>query len=489
MNLLAKRGKWWLLAMLITVWGCKEDLGIEVEPGQGRTEGTSVELTLPVSNVFYDSVRTDKTGILLAGEYSDGEFGSLVGSSYFEYNFKSGLTSLSQAWIPKSLEDSEGNIINYADSLDDLTFDGALLRLRLNNVLASTNLVNNEFVVHTLLDSIYDKAVYLNTRSIETDEEIGREVVSLDLDMVDFQSDTLTVELDVTSTAIENVFKRLLNDGLSNRELGLKVSSDMSNSLWSFVAEDDTTELQITIRGNVYDTAGIATIRTDTTFTTVFSISGTRHFVNIQRERSGTPLEGLQHGDEFQLNEDEVVYFPLAGVLPAVEVSPYRDFAILEQTLIANLGEISISKNENSEYVPYVKQTRAYFGSSNEDKVHVNWPGALTNQGIFSTALLTDDSYAGSGSIALLAMANDTLEMSPLTLGFRGEFTAFWQNLHKNTIDEFLGVDEEDRRFPSSELTNLDRLVLYPSTTLDIGKSSIPSEGVNLKILYTKIKD
>lgn len=488
MNLLAKRGKWWLIAIVVIFWGCQEDLGIEVAPGQGRTQGTSVELTFPVSNVFYDSIRTDKTGVVLAGEYGDATFGNIKTESYFEYSFKGGLTNLDQVWILRTTEDNEGNSITYSDSLDDLDVDFATLRFRVNQILSQSSTPSQDLIVHTLTDSIYDRAVYLNTRSIETDVEIGRGTISTNLDEVQLLSDTVLAEVDISSREITAAYKNVVAEGVTNRELGLKISSENSNGIWSFLVNDDNTEIEITIRGNIYDTTGVASIKKDTTFTASFALSSTRHFTNVTRDRTGTPLENLQHGDEFQLNSNEAVYFPIAGVNPVISLQPFIDFAETEETFIANLGSVEIESVENQVGFPYVRQTRVFFGDRQDDKIKVNWPKALTSFGIFSTALLVDGSYAGSGGVVFYSMATDTLETSPVKIGFQGEFTAFWQNAYKAAIDNQNGVAQEDRAFPASEFANLENWVLNPSTTLDIGQNTIPNEGVTARIFYTRIK-
>lgn len=487
MNLLAKRGKWWLIAITVIFCGCKDDLGLEVPPGEETTESVFVELNLPITNVFIDSLRTDRAGQLIVGQYADPTYGSVTAESYFEFSFKEGISTDSLIWDLRTIQVNPDSTVTVGDSIADFTLSTATLRLRVNQLISGDNQIEQTLIAHDLADSIFSSGIYLSNRTLPVNDEIGRGSIFVPaIENFDVADDTVVVSIDVTSPEMTDAYA-LAADNIFSFKKGMKLSSEMSNGLWSFLVNDDTTELEFEIQANVYDTIGDASIRADTLLYARFRVSPSNHFINLSRDFTGTQFDGAVDGQEIDSDPTNVYYNSIAGIYPMVDLQPFLDFAQGEVQFLATLGQFELEGSVNGETIPGLGSTRFYFANENSGDFSVNWPGILTSS-IYSTVLLTDDSYQGSpASIQLMQL--DTLSLAPFTLGYIQDFTSFWQAMHQNTRDDLNGIAEEDRPFPNSFLTEVNKLLLHPGAGFNLGQGTLPKDGVTLRLFYTKLKD
>ena len=468
-----------VVAIAISFGGCREDLGVELPPDVQRTEIKVAEFTLPVTNVFFDSLRTDKEGVLIVGEYSDAVYGNIRGKGFTEFQYKDG-----------ELPTAEFLLIgrgDYSDSLTEFEFVGARIILDIDRVLTDDDFISQAIELHTLTDSIFTEGIYLSHRTIGESTLIGQGTIDLyNLSTVDFDSDDKVA----VSISLDEIFANSLYNSFEaeslGRPFGFSIAATSSNGIVSFDVASDTTELQLLIKGNFYNRETKQFLK-DTLFSAVnFRLSSANHFSNIEREKTGADFENVTDKTEVDLNPNYVYFNELAGVYPKIDLTPLIEFAETEEGVLINRGTLSIEDEAigNLATINLV----SYFFSTGDGIVNINWPNALRYPQFFGTLLQTDSRYLTSSSNSLGTSFHQRTELSESTstTGFTGANTIFWQYVYDNSVDDINGVSVTRRPTIRQYLYGVDDLVMTNPDRLSIGRSLIKKDGVKLKIYYTK---
>jgi hypothetical protein len=485
MNLLARKKEsgLLLLAGLMLVWGCKEDLGIELPPDIQRTEVSTIELTLPVSTVYFDSLRTDKQGYLIVGDFSDDIFGSVHAEAYTEFRYKSG-SKLETEHLFVRRDD-------YSDSIADIEFFGARLILDVDRVLTSDNFFQQNIEFHTLLDTIFNEGIYLADRSINTGDLIGSGAVNFsDLSDFDFNSNAyLPVIFDFSEEYSQFLLDEFQNNVSRIRTLGFRIRASSGNGISSFDLLSDTTEIKLLMKGNIYDTA-TQLIRKDTIFSIAsLGLSRVNHFSNIVRDRSGSLIQNAISGEAFEPSTELSYLNQISGVYSVLDLSPFIEFSEGTNGVLINKAILKIPVDPNNDYIPYIRHVN-YYLSRQSNPVVVNWPAYFRFPDYLSTILQNEQRYISpAAQPSGIEHEIDTLETAPVQIGFSGTSTLFWQYLYDNTIDDLNNIDVDKRPFVRQYLVNVKHLVMMNSRGISIGRSVIPKDGVKLKLYYTKPRE
>ncbi len=484
MNLLARKKEsgLLLLAGLMLVWGCKEDLGIELPPDIQRTQVSTIELTLPVTTVYFDSLRTDKEGILIVGQYSDTQYGSITAKGFTEYNFKVGAIPTTETFrfVDKG---------DYSDSLADYEFAGARLVMDIDRVLTDDGFFDQTLELRLLSDSIFSEGIYLSNRTVPEGDIIGGGAISLPhLASIKFDS-TARVPVSVLFTEeFSNFLKADFEDnGTTRRRFGFSINALSGNGLSAIDVNSDSTEIQLLYRGNLYDTA-TQSLKKDTTFAVVrFGLASSNHFTNVIRDRSGSLISGLTDGQAAEVSPDVALFNELAGVHTKIDLTPFLEFAETEPGLLVNRASLSIEVNSNDINIPNIQSTSYYF-PKNTDPVDINWPSIFQTPSFYRTVLQNDVRYLSPSSQQSNVIHRlDTLNSSPLS--YQGNPTIFWQYLYDNVVYDLDNVEIEDRPTIHQFLAEVKSLLMVNSTKLTLGRSAIKSDGVKLKLYYTKPRE
>jgi len=487
MNLLARKREvsWLLIAgFILLVWGCKEDLGIELDPDFQQTVVNDTTLTLPITTVYFDSLRTDKQGILLSGTFSDGVYGSITAKSFTEIQYKNGKYPEEEfIWITKK---------NFSDSLADLEFLGAKLVLDVDRVLTNDDYLNHTLELYELTDYIFSQGIYLSDRSIPEGELIGGGTISLpDLSDVDFDdTKAIRVTVDFTQEYSDALFLDYTTNGSSVDRYGFSIQSILSNGLVAFDLASDTTEIQLLMSGNLYDTATLA-IKKDTIVSVGnFRLAPTNHFTKIDRDRSGSTIAGLSDGDQVDLHPDYSYFNQLAGIHTRIDLTPFFEFVETEKDVVFNRVSMSIDVEPTQVNLPLMPAASYYFSKST-DPININWPGAVRYPAFFNTVLQQDNRYLTLSSTNLFSIVHelDTLSKSPLRMGYSGSATIFWQFLYDNVTDDLNDVKLEKRSAVLQLLNGIEDMIMVNGARLSLGRSLILKDGVKLKIYYTKPRE
>ena len=90
MSLLDRRNSVIMGLLLLLIFSCEQDektININLK---GITNTSYAEFTIPTSEIFIDSLRTDDSDFILVGDYEDPLLGLLSAEAYFEIQYDSG---------------------------------------------------------------------------------------------------------------------------------------------------------------------------------------------------------------------------------------------------------------------------------------------------------------------------------------------------------------------------------------------------------------
>ncbi len=481
MNLLAKRAKWLVLSASILFWGCKEDVGIELPPDVQRTEVKYAEFTLPVTNVYFDSLRTDSRGVAFLGEYSDDVYGTISSKVFTEYRFKSG-DIVDEMTVDKG---------DFNETIEDITFEKAQLFLDITDALSSTNSIALQVEISTLADSIFAEGLYLRDSEIPKNELIQSSTVNFDeIDTVDFtnQAEHL-VTIDLSTEYSNYILSTFEEDSAAMRPLGFVIEPTSGSGLLSIDMTNPSTEIGLLMRGRLIDTLGV--YKKDTLFTAVtftLSSSASNYFTKIDRDRSTSLFASAADKMEIEPVGDFVYFNSLAGIFPKISLDPLIEFSTNNQGVLFNLVTLEIPVQVNPDYVPDNTYTNFYFSRINGAEYNINWPATLTSPGSFGTTFLTDAGYIQTPANAVVRLS--TIDTgTDITKSYFSNFVIFWQHMFDNIQDDLDGVEVDQRPFRRAYLTGVDNLVMIPGQSLPLGRNSINKESIKLKVFYTQLKD
>ena len=119
-------------------------------------------IPLEVSNVFYDSVRTD-IGDLFFGKNEDPVFGNIEAIAYSQFIFQEGLDAL----IPG--ESSE----NYYVPNESSQLDSAVLYLKFSKAYGGSDYDEQEITISQIEDTLFSSALYTSNRYTEVSPPRG----------------------------------------------------------------------------------------------------------------------------------------------------------------------------------------------------------------------------------------------------------------------------------------------------------------------------
>jgi len=485
MNLLAKKREvsWLLVAgFVLLVWGCKEDLGIELPPDVQRTEVKVVEITLPVTTVYFDSLRTDKEGKLISGQYSDSFYGSLVTKGFTEIEYKSGKYPEEDFILIEKTD--------FTDSIAEFQFLGAKLVLDIARVLTDDNFLNHSVELYELTEFIYTQGIYLSNRSIPEGELIGSgNIILSDLSNTKFDSaKAIRDSIDFTSEFSNKLLLDYGTNGSDINRYGFSIQSIVSNGLVAF--DLDSTEVQLLMQGKIYNSE-TKVFKKDTIISVGnFRLSPNNHFTQVLRDRTGSAISSLTNGQEVDLDPNYSYFNELSGLHTRIDLSPFFEFVETEEDVLFNRVNMTIDVVPSTANQP-VMPAASYYFSKSTNPININWPGSVRYPAFFKTILQQDNRYLTlqSSNIFNIVQPIETLEENPLRIGYSGSATIFWQFLYDNITNDLNDVKVE-KRSPMLQLLNgINDMIMVNGDDLSIGRSIIPKDGVKLRMYYTKPKE
>ncbi|WP_258105369.1 hypothetical protein [Marinoscillum sp. MHG1-6] len=437
-----------LLALIPFFFACNDpnELGVELDEQNSKTELKFIEFTLPSLTMLIDSLLTDNARALLLGRIkNDSTFGSVRARSFVKYQPDGG-----------TLPD------------DSLELVRAFVRVKYSKALLASDIPRNDFTIYEAKDTLFSSVTYLANTPTPFD---GTNPIGSVSELLDIYSDSLT-EIDLSTELANSLFTKLelatssdpdYLDSLNNRKYYYPAlvfePGDDNEALLTFDMTLDTVGLFVEMQ----DSTGI------NKYYYKFSLQE-KNYSQVIRDRTGSKYATLTESyDVYDQPETTVKLNAAAGLYPLVDLQPYLDFLDSSENIIINKAEVTIKNNELSEFIPPVSQIRYLFA---DEMNKIDAQGALGISGASGAhAVLNNSGYltGSTGSASLL-----TGTYSEDDLQYANEITLFSQVL----LDQKLS----DTDYISA------KLAITNVNIHEVGYSSFPKSDIKLRVFYTKLK-
>ncbi len=466
MNLLAKKKIEWLLAMSVLFIGCRDEEGLELTPDAQRTKIEYVEFTLPTTNLYFDSLRTDGGSTLLIGEYSDDTFGGVEATGYSEFYYRSG--PLPYFYLVPDVNGDDSLVFSYNNiNYDTLSFESLTISLRVVEFLTSEAEFSQELEFYELEDSIFSGVIYQADREIPLGESLGTDQATFNSLGYDLSSDTVLADFRLNDLFGQELYDFIANldpsetDTLTSRKIRFPGIGFVSNGSTGIVEYDLASSLS---------SMELHMSSKDSTYIIEFQFASSNKFNHIDRDRTGSDFSAIADKRSLDVNDDFVYFNPIAGIMPRIDLSPYLEFAkeMEENDIIIQQAELSIGAEENENNIPFVEITKYYYSNADSSNLsdiiyNVNWSGIAIDP--YNTVLQIDNSYLVGGYLGEIISQVDTTTHN---------FTAYPNVFFQDLLDQ---VQNEDDLYT-------DNLVMVSPSYNSLGRSLIYKDSVQLRVFY-----
>ena len=138
--------------ILISVFfGCEtnENLGIKYKL-ESNANVKFQEFTLPATNIYIDSLRTDGEGLILVGNYTDQLTGTVSAEGYFQFFYEKGP-------MPREKTTSQN-----PSPVDTIELDSLVILFETSAIIPQRGISCQEFSLYELQDTLKSSAIYLS---------------------------------------------------------------------------------------------------------------------------------------------------------------------------------------------------------------------------------------------------------------------------------------------------------------------------------------
>ncbi len=395
MNLLAKI---WIGLLTITslfIFSCSDptEIGLELNPDAISARLVFEEFTLPVENIFIDSLISSNSSRLLIGKKSDDIYGSVSSSAMIR------LSSETSSLIPlvydikTTVETNPPGVTVDTVSWQYHVFDSLVLNLEYSSVNTSDSLyLPQSITVHQLDDELLTGVYYLSKFDTPMLPAEPENIFNFVVD-----KDSLNDALVKANEEPYYILQRRLSDNLG-RQLYDIVRNDKTNEKMrtefkgiGIVPGDNNTSLigfnpnglsGVTLHYHIMeeDTTGEITVARDS-LEVLFNFTGAGAYYNrIKTDRTGSLIgDNIKgHLEGFETGDGKAYLNSVAGIYPRVSLDPLHEFLSRynqeegEYVQVAK-AEILINTSKNSgNYNPNVNNTRFIFLKENTNSSSIN---------------------------------------------------------------------------------------------------------------------
>ena len=436
-------------------YSCDEtsEVGIdELLSGQKEKIKTHyVEIPLEVSNVYFDSVRTDD-GDLYFGKKNDPVFGNIEAIAYSQFTFEEGLEAL----IPG--ESSE----NYYVPNESSQLDSAVLYLKFSKAYGGSDYDEQEITISQIEDTLFSSALYTSNRYTEVSPPRG---------IVGFTRFNIVNSIDTFLTipikdSYGNFILNGIINGISQVELidqlrGLAfVPGEQNNRMIGFDLDHEDSKFVLYFNN---PESGNANSPADDSLQYVFRMNSalTKHYsyYNINRSSSELSLvEDLNENEKFN-NQDKIYWQSSTGIYPLLDLGNYHNFLDTADNIILNKVEIVIGPLDNNINLSPPSKALYYIAKNNKlDPV-----GIVSNPE--ENVVMKDNAYYSDDTDP-----SEHIYDSIISFSYKGESTVFFQELAMDNL-------------------NAKALIAFPEFPNTFDKIVVDRNKIYLKVFYTKFKD
>lgn len=450
-----------ILVMALAFFSCEEEniLGSNINPAEDRLEVQFKEFVLPATNLFSDSVRTDRDSYILTGTFTDEIYGKMEAEGY------------------QTLD-----ILNTIIPADSARLDSVVLSLRFLTYHTDPSAKMHELVVHQAADTIHSAGIYLSNRKATLNRNLDGTLQ--ELGRVRFETDpsrdsVITVKL---TNAFGESLLRLLDERRDDfrtilpGELGpiALSTADGNDALIGF--NPNNAASNITLHYHTYDEENMEIVEDSLFYRFEFNGGANFDFSNynyVNVDRSASLFSGIT-GDESQVidpDPDHVFLNPVTGIYPMVDLREIYEFFEDKVGDDSNLNIISsqlampMDGSDTTAFQQINDNLRYLFADENG-----NFDGGqvLLNPG--RNIILTDDSYLGltNGNVITVGLVNNE------TFSITSDITLFTQLMIENRLNS----DVEEGAFPT-------HLVMVPIRASSFDQSTFFKEGIKVRVYYS----
>ena len=409
------------------------------------------EIPLEVSNVYFDSVRTDD-GDLYFGRNNDPVFGDIEAIGYSQFIYQEGLDVL----IPG--ESSE----NYYLPNPSSQLDSAVLYLKFSKAYGGSEFDEQEVTISQIEDTLFSSALYTSNRYTEISPPKG---------ILGFTRFNIVNSVDtfLTIPIKENYGKFILNriiDGTSEVELldqlrGLAIiPGEQNNRIIGFDLGHEDSKFVLYFNN---PESGNANSPAEDSLQFVFRMNSplTKNYSYYNIDRSSSELadvDNLNKNEKFNFL-DKIYWQSATGIYPILNLENYQNFLDTAENIILNKVEIVIGPIDNITNTTPPSKAIYYIARNNKlDPV-----GIISNPE--ENVIMNDNAYYSNES-----GPSEHIYDSIITFSYKGESTVFFQELAMDNLDA-------------------KTLVAFPEFPNTFDKMVIDRNKVYLKVFYTKYKN
>lgn len=418
---------------------------------KGKIKVHYAEIPLEVSNVYFDSVRTDD-GDLYFGRNIDPVFGNIEAIGYSQFIYTEGLDIL----IPG--ESSE----NYYLPNQSSQLDSAVLYLKFSKVYGGSDLDEQEITISQIEDTLFSSALYTSNRYTEISPPRG--IVGLSRFKTLNSEDTF-LSVRITDKYGKFILGRII-DEVSQVELldqlrGLAIiPGDQNNQIVSFDLDHEDSKFVLYFNN---PEAGNSNSPAEDSLQFVFRMNSvlTKHYSFYNIDRSSSELlsvDNLNKNEKFNL-QDKIYWQSASGIYPILNLNNYHNFLDTADNIILNKVEIIIGPIDNMANITPPSKAIYYIAKNNKlDPV-----GIISNPE--KNVVMKDNAYYSDESDP-----SEHLYDSIISFSYKGESTVFFQELAMDNLAA-------------------NSLIAFPEFPNTFDKVIIDKNKVYLKVFYTKYKD
>ena len=438
MSLLDKRNSIIIGLLLLIISSCEQDDKTINVSSKGATNTSYAEFTIPTSEIFIDSLRTDDSDFILVGDYEDPLLGVLSAEAYFEIQYDSG-----------------------AVIADTLSLDSVVLKLKIQDQLMDENVASFNMDLLVLRDSLFSQAVYLASKKLVVDkavQNVAKTVLKSD-SLLTFSGMDLGYYLYGQLKSLEK------SDQYLYRSEFAFLPTAENEALLSFDLASEDTKILIYSKDP-----------SDSLFVTQFRFNSI-HFTQLERDKSNTDLAGVSNLDSFQLADEYSITNPLQGLFTVLDFSEVMFFLNQLDNFILNSVELEVGLTATS--VDPILGVNFYI---------FNTHGGIDGSVFASLNLVTQGNldYVSTFNQA----ANDFILSEESFIYGAGALSPLVSKISELTYNSIITLALEDQYIRKTffEEDQIEKLIMISDDRLTLNQSFVKKGSVTVKIYYTKSK-
>ncbi|XOV92879.1 MAG: hypothetical protein ACFHWX_22110 [Bacteroidota bacterium] len=414
-NFLIKSGLVLLLIPFFFACQDPDELGVKVSSDNQNVTVSDTTITLPLSTILIDSLRTNQFASLLVGNMQDSVTGTVACTGYTQYSPGTGT-------FPG----------------DTLEYVSANIKLKIIDARTTTNMLNGHIDIHESNDTLYNQVVYLADREIEYNPT---PIAQIDYNINIDQDSIITIPLNdlgqdlfdqLVKYNTDTLFKDSLDRSLLYYQPLVLNTTSVNTGLMALSLSNDSSAIFIEMKSPT----------SDSTYYYKFNFVSRGHFTHIERDRAGSKLASLvdEYIDEYG---NGYAYGSMVdGVYAKVDMKPLKEFLSANENIIINNSRISMTITDySSEFIVPFNSIRYYYIK----KGRINGPIGSSRLAAYTSTILSNSSYSSSSADFLSMVYQDD------TPNYSGEVTLFTQIY----ADDALGIDMEEMVVLSSTPTSI----------------------------------